>query len=210
MSEWKQIGCVIDRKGGGWAKYERYVDGVREEKEEPWGSPPRDGERMSEMEKVSAEEFAHARGGAVMGGEDMRNRCECGGDPVVQPVGCKGFGWHQYENKNEWDDHAYWSHRLMSIRPFRLRRGKGFVGSGVVLPSGRVFFEWRPPRATTGMYADAQEFASIHVEGHEGTHIVWLSPEGTGPAREFDDHPFGPHGMKSIAEAMKQESDHAD
>jgi hypothetical protein len=52
MIEWKQIACVIDREGGGWAKYERYVDGVREEKEEPWGSPPREGERMSEMEKV--------------------------------------------------------------------------------------------------------------------------------------------------------------
>jgi hypothetical protein len=49
MSEWKQIACVNDREGGGWAKYERFVDGVREEKEEPWGSPPRDGGRMSEM-----------------------------------------------------------------------------------------------------------------------------------------------------------------
>jgi hypothetical protein len=47
MIEWKQIACVIDREGGGWAKYERYVNGVREEKEEPWGSPPREGERMT-------------------------------------------------------------------------------------------------------------------------------------------------------------------
>jgi hypothetical protein len=49
MIEWKQIACVIDREGGGWAKYERYVNGVREEKEEPWGSPPREGGRMSEI-----------------------------------------------------------------------------------------------------------------------------------------------------------------
>jgi hypothetical protein len=55
MIEWKQIACVIDREGGGWAKYERYVDGVREEKEEPWGSPPREGKRMSEM--VTRDDF---------------------------------------------------------------------------------------------------------------------------------------------------------
>lgn len=129
--------------------------------------------------------------------------CQCGSSEPVQPVGCKGFGYHQFENRDEWDDHAYWSHRIMSVRPFRMKRGKSLVGSGVVLPSARVVFEWHGEAASIAIYADMEEFESVHVQGHEGTAIIWLAPETTGMPRTHNDHPFGPRAMKQIEEITR-------
>jgi hypothetical protein len=130
--------------------------------------------------------------------------CSCGDDNPVQPVGCKGFGYHQFENKGEWDDNAYWSHRIMSVRPFRMKRGKTIVGSGVVLPSARVVFEWHGKHSSVNIHSDMEEFEAVHVAGHKGTKIIWLAPTTTGQPRKHNDHPFGPRGMESIYRAVAE------
>jgi hypothetical protein len=144
--------------------------------------------------------------------DEQKSVCACGSSDPVQPVGCKGFGYHQFENRDEWDDHAYWSHRIMSIRPFRMKRGKTIVGSGVVLPSGRVAFEWNGAFDSVAFYRDFETFEHIHVDGHTGTLIIWLAPENTGKPRKHNDHPFGPRAMEEIARITSpttQEADHA-
>lgn len=75
---------------------------------------------------------------------------------------------------------------MTAFRRFYLDRKKdetgvsatGRVLEGVLTPAGKVFVEWRLPRATMGIYNSLEEFKAIHVESHPSCNeIVWLDPE---------------------------------
>lgn len=53
--------------------------------------------------------------------------------------------------------------------------GTGIVLQGVLTAAGRVFVEWRLPRASMGIYLSLDEFEEIHVKSHPAkTEIRWL------------------------------------
>lgn len=53
--------------------------------------------------------------------------------------------------------------------------GTGIVLQGVLTPAGRVFVEWRLPRASMGIYSSLDEFMEIHVRSHPAkTEICWV------------------------------------
>lgn len=73
-------------------------------------------------------------------------------------------------------------------RRFFLRRIKdetgisrtGRVLEGVLMQSGRVFVEWRPPHSAMVIYNSLGEFRTIHVDCHPSCNeIVWLDEETT-------------------------------
>lgn len=64
--------------------------------------------------------------------------------------------------------------------------GTGQVLEGVVLKSGRVVTEWRPPLRSIGVYDDFEQFERIHVHPHKGpgpktskNRIIWIDPRRT-------------------------------
>jgi hypothetical protein len=51
----------------------------------------------------------------------------------------------------------------------------GRVLEGVLMQSGKVFVEWRPPHSTMGIYNSFEEFKIIHVDCHPSCNeVVWL------------------------------------
>lgn len=73
-----------------------------------------------------------------------------------------------------------------AMRRFYLNRLKdetgisrtGRVLEGVLLQSGKVFVEWRPPHSTMGIYNSFEEFKIIHVDCHPSCNeVVWLDNE---------------------------------
>lgn len=78
------------------------------------------------------------------------------------------------------------SERSRPPRRFFLRRLKdetgisrtGRVLEGVLLQSGKVVVEWRPPHSTLGVYNSLDEFKTIHVDCHPSCNeIVWLDDD---------------------------------
>lgn len=74
------------------------------------------------------------------------------------------------------------------MRRFRLDRevdetgvsgtGRGIL-RGVLTPAGKVFVEWREPRASMGIYSSLDEFIQIHVMSHPGsTTFHWEDEDG--------------------------------
>ena len=54
----------------------------------------------------------------------------------------------------------------------------GRVLEGVLMQSGKVFVEWRPPHSTIGIYNSFEEFKIIHVDCHPSCNeVVWLDEE---------------------------------
>lgn len=57
----------------------------------------------------------------------------------------------------------------------------GRVLEGILLQSGKVVAEWRPPMCSIGIYNSMDEFLNIHVRCHPScSEIVWLDPEQEG------------------------------
>lgn len=133
------------------------------------------------------------------------NKCSCGVSGPVAPIGCDFFGSHMRGDLGEWDDWKYWGHRELAVRVFRLWRDGRIVATGVVLPTGRTVLEWRLPRPSVGIYADFDEFRSIHVHGHERTHVRWC--DGTdGEQLGFTD-PFAPEQINAaLRQAGKEQA----
>lgn len=51
----------------------------------------------------------------------------------------------------------------------------GRVLEGMLMPSGKVIVEWRPPHATITIFNSLEEFRALHVDAHPSKNqIVWI------------------------------------
>lgn len=56
--------------------------------------------------------------------------------------------------------------------------GTGRIVEGVVMPSGRVYLEWRGPVRSRVTFDDYKEFAYVYLhEGHGCNEVIWVDQE---------------------------------